>query len=126
MPPDAAPVVLGIEDEARNAALLKAILRAPAFELHLAPTLAAGRAWLGEHRADVILLDRHLPDGDGLDLVRELRAAPGGDDHRILLVTASVLGIDRDAAKLAGCDAFVAKPIRVQGLLEEIRRQLGR
>jgi DNA-binding response OmpR family regulator len=125
MPPDGPPIILGIEDEPRNAALLTAILRPPAFDLHLAPTLAAGRAWLGGHRADVILLDRHLPDGDGLDLVRELRAEAGGDAYRILLVTASVLGIDRAAAELAGCDAFVAKPIRIQGLLEEIRGQLA-
>jgi two-component system KDP operon response regulator KdpE len=126
MPPEATPVILGIEDEPRNAALLKAILRPPAFELQLAASLAEGRAWLAEHTADVILLDRHLPDGDGLSLVRELRAGPNGASHRILLVTASVLGSDRDAAEVAGCDAFVAKPIRIQGLLAEIRRQLGR
>jgi DNA-binding response OmpR family regulator len=126
MPPDGPSVILGIEDEPRNGALLRAILRAPAYELHVAATLGEGRAWLADHAADVILLDRHLPDGDGLGLVRELRAGPDGASHRILLVTASVLGSDREAAEQAGCDAFVAKPIRIQGLLREIRRQLDR
>lgn len=119
-------VILAIEDEPRNAALLRAALRPDSFELHVATSLGDGRAWLAERTPDVILLDRHLPDGDGLDLVRELRAAPGGAAQRILLVTASVLSIDREAATEAGCDAFIAKPINVHGLIEEIRRQLAR
>jgi len=119
-------VILAIEDEPRNAALLRAALRPDSFELHIETSLADGRAWLAERVPGVILLDRHLPDGDALELVRELRAGPHGPAWRILLVTASVLDADREAAAEAGCDAFIAKPINVRGLIEEIRRQLSR
>lgn len=117
-------LILAIEDEPRNSALLRAILVPAGYELHIEPDLRAGRAWLSRHAPDVVLLDRHLPDGDGLDLVREIRAAPGGDGQRILLVSASVLAADRAQADLAGCDGFVPKPIRIRELLEEIGRQL--
>ena len=122
----AIPTILAIEDEPRNGALLHAILKPERYELHVAATLGEGRAWLAGRRADVILLDRHLPDGDGLDLVRELRARKDGASFRIVLVTASVLPTDRDSADLAGADAFLAKPIRISELIAEIDRQLAR
>lgn len=120
------PTILAIEDEPRNGALLRAILKPGRYELVVAENLADGRDWLEEHRPDVLLLDRHLPDGDGLDLVRELRARPDGTSMRIVLVTASVLPSDRDSAELAGADAFIAKPIRISELVAEIDRQLAR
>jgi DNA-binding response OmpR family regulator len=58
-------VVLAVEDEPRNSALLQAIVRAPTYELHLVPTLAAARRWLTVFRPAIVLLDRHLPDGNG-------------------------------------------------------------
>ena len=119
------PVVLAVEDEPRNAALLRAVLKPARYELHLVSTLGEGRAWLADRTPDLVLLDRHLPDGDGLSLVRELRSGDEpGRQVPILLVTASVLPADREAAALAGCDGFISKPIRIVGLLEEIERQL--
>jgi DNA-binding response OmpR family regulator len=119
-------VILAVEDEHRNAALLRAILQPAGYELHVVASLAEGRSWLADHAADLLLLDRHLPDGDSLELVRELRARPGGAAQRVLVVSASVLPRDWEAAAEAGCDAFVPKPISVKGLLAEIRRQLER
>jgi two-component system OmpR family response regulator len=121
-----ATVVLAVEDEPRNAALLQAIIRPPAYELHLVTSLAAARRWLRLCRPSIVLLDRHLPDGDGLDLVSEIRAR--GDERHcpVVLVSASALPSDRIAADVAGCDAFIAKPIRVRGLIEEIERQVAR
>jgi two-component system, cell cycle response regulator DivK len=119
-------VILAIEDEPRNAALLRAVLKPARFELHLVSTLGDGRAWLADHRPDLILLDRHLPDGDGLSLVRELRSGDGPcRGVPVLLVTASVLPSDREAAELAGCDGFVAKPIRIVAILDEIEQHLA-
>jgi CheY-like chemotaxis protein len=120
------PTILAIEDEPRNGALLQAILKPGRFDLYVTGTLTDGRAWLATNTPQLILLDRHLPDGDGLDLVGELRAAPNGKAMRIVLVTASVLPTDRESAALARVDAFVAKPIRIQELLQEIERQLAR
>jgi DNA-binding response OmpR family regulator len=119
-------VVLAVEDEPRNSALLQAIVRAPTYELHLVPTLAAARRWLTVFRPAIVLLDRHLPDGDGLELVAEIRGGRGGGYCPIVLVSASALPSDRIAADVAGCDAFIAKPIRVRELLDEMARQIAR
>jgi len=73
-----APVLLAVEDEPRNAALLQAILSRAGYLLHVAGDLAQARNWLADSSPALVLLDRHLPDGDGLDLIgtiRELRAA---------------------------------------------------
>jgi CheY-like chemotaxis protein len=117
-------LILAVEDEPRNAALLREILRRGGYELHVVENLTLARAWLAERDPDLILLDRHLPDGDGLELVAELRAAPRRRRSSVLLVSASVLPGDRAAAEAAGCDGFVPKPVRIRPLLDEIERQL--
>lgn len=115
-------VVLAVEDEPRNAALLRAILDPSGYELHVTESLAAALEWLADRSADVILLDRHLPDGDGLTLVPGLRGSEAHRRTRIILVSASVLPSDRLAAEQAGCDGFMPKPIRVRELLDELSR----
>jgi len=123
----AAPtIVLAVEDEPRNAALLQAILRPPAYELHLVTSVAGARRWLGTCQPAIVLLDRHLPDGDGLELLPEIRRNDATRHCPVILVSASALPSDRIAADVAGCDAFISKPIRVKPFLEEIERQVAR
>ena len=59
--------ILAVEDEARNAALLRAILGPAGYDLTIAASLAEARAAVGAKTPALVLLDRHLPDGDGLD-----------------------------------------------------------
>ena len=117
-------LLLAVEDEPRNAALLEAILGRAGYELPVAADLAAARAWLATTTPALVLLDRHLPDGDGLELIGTIR----GDDRLrgvpILLVSASVLPRDQSAAMDAGCDGFLAKPVRVKPLIDEVSRLL--
>jgi CheY-like chemotaxis protein len=120
----AAPI-LAIEDEPRNAALLRAILQPAGYTLTTVETLTDARSHLADQPVGLILLDRHLPDGDGLDLASEVKATERLRDVPILLVSASVLPVDREAAEAAGCDGFIDKPIRVDALLDEVRRRIG-
>ena len=113
-------VVLAVEDDARNAALLEAVFGRTPHELVVTSSLAAARAWLAGNAADTILLDRHLGDGDGLSLVPEIRASTANRRAHVVLVTASVMDADRDAAVAAGCDSFLPKPIRIRDLLAEV------
>lgn len=122
--PGGAPI-LAVEDEPRNAALLRAILGPAGYALTIAATLAEARAAVQERTPALVLLDRHLPDGDGLDLARELRASTTTGEVPILLVSASVLPVDRVAAEEAGCAGFIDKPVRVDSLLAEVARHLG-
>jgi two-component system cell cycle response regulator DivK len=118
------PLILAVEDEPRNAALLEAILRRAGYRLHVADELGTARAWLADGSPDLVLLDRHLPDGDGLDLIPEIKSSPRLSEVPILLVSASVLPQDVEAAMAAGCDGFLPKPVRVKPLVDEVRRLL--
>ena len=117
-------LILAVEDEPRNAALLEAILTRAGYRLHVAEELGAARRWLADGAPDLVLLDRHLPDGDGLDLIPEIKATPRLASVPILLVSASVLPQDVEAAMAAGCDGFLPKPVRVKPLVDEVQRLL--
>jgi two-component system cell cycle response regulator DivK len=118
------PLILAVEDEPRNAALLEAILSRAGFRLHVADELGEAREWLAEETPSLVLLDRHLPDGDGLSLIPEIKGSARLHEVPILLVSASVLPHDVEAAMAAGCDGFLAKPVRVKPLVDEVRRLL--
>jgi two-component system cell cycle response regulator DivK len=118
------PLLLAVEDEPRNAALLEAILGRAGYRLHVATGVGEARDFLDESTPALVLLDRHLPDGDGLDLIPEIRGSARLGDVPILLVSASVLPSDVQAAMDAGCDGFLAKPVRVKPLVDEVRRLL--
>ena len=87
-------------------------------------TLAAARAHLAAGTHDLVVLDRGLPDGDGIDWVAELRDA--GDTTPVLVITARdaldarVAGLDR------GADDYLVKPFEPDELLARIRVQLRR
>ncbi len=119
-----APLLLAVEDEPRNAALLQAILGRAGYRLHVATGVSEAREFLDAETPDLVLLDRHLPDGDGLDLIPEIRGSDRLGGVPILLVSASVLPRDVQLAMDAGADGFLAKPVRVKPLVDEVRRLL--
>jgi CheY-like chemotaxis protein len=118
------PLLLAVEDEPRNAALLEAILGRAGYRLHVATGVGEARAFLARETPAMVLLDRHLPDGDGLDLIPEIRGDERLGEVPILLVSASVLPRDVQMAMDAGADGFLAKPVRVKPLVEEVQRLL--
>ena len=122
--PDDAPLLLAVEDEPRNAALLQAILGRAGYRLFVASGVDEAREFLDDETPALVLLDRHLPDGDGLELIPEIRSSDRLGDVPILLVSASVLPRDVEAALAAGADGFLAKPVRVKPLVDEVRRLL--
>lgn len=121
----APPLILAVEDEARNVALLRAVLEPAGYRLAVVGSLADARTWLGEQDPDLVLLDIGLPDGSGLELARELRAAPATSRMPIIVASARVLAADRAATEEAGCDVFLAKPLRMAELLTAIAAHIG-
>ena len=71
---------------------------------------------------DVILLDVNLPDIDGYEVARRLRASTKKDLTHIPIValTANAMKGDAEKALNAGCDAYMSKPINIQTLLENV------
>ena len=121
-----APVILAVEDESRNAALLRAVLEPAGYRLAIVGSLAAAHQWLAHSRPDLVLLDVGLPDGNGLDLARWLRAAEGTANVPILVTSARVLTDDQEAARDAGSDDFLPKPLLPQVLLRSVANWLER
>jgi two-component system KDP operon response regulator KdpE len=126
--------ILLVEDEPLNRTLVKAVLTradtAPVREALVldAPSLAIARDYLAAEDIDLVLLDMNLPDGNGLDLARELASlgVPNGRPRpAVIAVTASVLPQDRTAALEAGCDGFLDKPYAAAELVATVARYLG-
>jgi len=121
--------ILYVEDEELNRTLLRAVLqRAPDPRLRSASllearTLGQARGILTEEAIDLVLLDVRLPDGSGLDLVREIKSRK--PDLGVVVMSASVLPEEREEAVRAGCDAFVAKPYVPGELLATLQRVLS-
>jgi CheY-like chemotaxis protein len=114
--------VLYVEDDPVNIEVMRAVLemRRPSLELQVAATLAEAMARLPSCRPQLLLLDMHLPDGDGDDLLRCLRADPAFADLPVLVVSADAeeQGLSRAAA--AGANGYFAKPIDFNALLAAI------
>jgi two-component system KDP operon response regulator KdpE len=119
------PLVLAVEDDARNAALLRASLVPAGYRLAIVASLTAARSWLADERPDLVLLDAGLPDGSGLDLARELRASPATVAIPIIVASARVMATDVTAAEEVGCNAFLGKPLNLTELLSTIDRYIG-
>lgn len=81
--------ILVIEDNADFAAILETVLRLWGYNIQHYDTLAGGRAALNRMRPAMLILDGQLPDGDGIDLYRELRRGPGTSKLPILLLSVS-------------------------------------
>lgn len=83
------------------------------------------RAVLADWVPDAIVLDLQLPRTDGWELTRELKADPRTRAVAIIVVSACVMPSERAAAKAAGCNAFLNKPVDPMMILEEMRRQVA-
>ena len=122
--------VLLVEDEAPNRALARAVLarstdrRVANIQLLEAPNLARAREILESQHVDLILLDVRLPDGDGLALASELRGLDDKIRPTVVVLSASVLPNERDAALRSGADAFLAKPYHPTDLVSTVARLL--
>jgi two-component system KDP operon response regulator KdpE len=124
--------ILLVEDEELNRTLVKAVLTRAAVaavreaELLDAGSLAVARDKLDLVDVDLVLLDMNLPDGNGLELARELAARPQSASRpAVIAVTASVLPQDRAAALAAGCDGFLDKPYAAADLVAVVAEHLA-
>lgn len=88
------------------------------------PSLAMAREALAEERFDLLILDVNLPDGSGLDLLRQVRAA--GDATPVILLTANDLELDEVTGLEAGADDYITKPFSLAVLRARVNTQLRR
>lgn len=110
--------ILVVEDDFSIRRLLQERLGREGIDVHTAATLADARQALSSLPIDLLLLDLGLPDGEGVQFVRELRRWSA---FPILILSARHLEQDKIAALDAGADDYVVKPFPVGELLARIR-----
>jgi DNA-binding response OmpR family regulator len=120
------PRLLLIDDDARLTTMVVDYLQSNGYEVSTAGTLAAGRERLKQQVYDALLLDLMLPDGDGLDLTRELRADARTRRLPLLMLTARGEPPDRIVGLEIGADDYLPKPFEPRELLARVKALLRR
>jgi two-component system response regulator RegX3 len=115
--------ILLIEDEMAIAEPLSATLREEGFEPVIAGTASAGLEAFRSSRPDVVLLDVVLPDGDGRDVLREIRAV---SRVPVVMLTVRNEELDKVVGLELGADDYVTKPFGAAELIARIRAVLRR
>lgn len=123
MPFDFSPTVLLVEDEPHIRRFVRATLEAENCVVHEAPTFQRGLVEAGTRQADLVVLDLGLPDGDGIDLIREMRT---WTEVPVLVLSARSAEADKIAALDAGADDYLTKPFGVGELVARLRVLLRR
>src|SRR3954447_5670843 len=117
------PRVLFVEDEESISGPFSSALTREGFDPVVAGSLAEARAALAAGLPDLVLLDLMLPDGDGRDLARELRAT---SDVPIIMLTARGTELERVVGLELGADDYVVKPFSGAKLIARMRAVLRR
>jgi len=112
------------EDNVVNQLVAVEQLRALGLEVDVVSTGAEAVQRARAQRYDIILMDLHMPEMDGLEATREIRRLPDHADTPILAMTASAFGEDRSASLEAGMDDHISKPVETRVLVRTLERWL--
>jgi DNA-binding response OmpR family regulator len=116
-------VILCVEDNAQIQLFNKPLLEAKGFTVRPAMTLAGAREILGRETPGLIILDIHLPDGNGLDFLRELRKT---SNVPVIALTNNRAEQDLVTGLASGCDDYITKPYTFPVLYARIEAVLRR
>jgi len=118
--------ILVIEDSPVNMALTVAILENAGHQVSQAEYAIEGIDIARAQQPDLVLMDLYLPDIDGLNATRMLKADSRTAHIPVIALTASSLQSDEDDLHTAGCDGFVTKPLRYKEFLAALDRVVQR
>ncbi|MDO8331363.1 MAG: response regulator [Fluviicoccus sp.] len=112
--------ILVVEDNPVNMKLAVFLLESAGHEVRQSIDAEDGIRVAHEWLPQLILMDVQLPGINGLSATQLLRSDPATQDIRIIALTAFAMSGDREKFKAAGCDGYIAKPIRYQNFLEVV------
>ena len=113
-----APVALLIEDERQIRRFVRMALETEGWNIVEADTMKQGLIDAGTRKPDIVILDLGLPDGNGIDFIRDFR---GWSPVPIIVLSARTSETDKIAALDAGADDYLTKPFGVGELLARVR-----
>lgn len=117
--------ILVVDDNVTNVSMLVSLLEPLGFEVTTAENGREALNRAAENRPDLVLLDLVMPEMDGLETAREIRICRELAETRIIGASATVTDTVRREEFIAVCDDFVAKPIRIDLLLDKIKTELA-
>jgi two-component system, cell cycle response regulator DivK len=119
-----ANTILVVDDNSLNLKLIRILLQGQGYQVRTAGDSIEAFQALHECQPQLILMDIQLPGIDGLELTRRLKADPSTRDIIILGLTAYAMKGDEERIRAAGCDGYIAKPLRYKDFLEVISTHL--
>jgi two-component system KDP operon response regulator KdpE len=120
---ETSPVALIVEDEPQIRRFVRMALEGEGWQVHQSETLRRGLIDAGTRTPDLIILDLGLPDGDGVELIREVRS---WSPVPIIVLSARIDESDKITALDAGADDYLTKPFGIGELLARVRAALRR
>ena len=118
--------ILCIEDHPEMIELVKLILGRRGFEVEGVLGGKEGIKVISQSPPDLILLDLMMPEVDGWEVYRQIKATEGWKDRPVIVITAKAQGIDRVLGlHIAGVDDYIIKPFGPQELIASVERLLG-
>ena len=115
--------VLIVEDDADIRRFVRMALESEGYEVFEADSIKRGLIEAGTRRPELVVVDLGLPDGDGIDLIRDLR---GWSASPVIVLSARSSEADKIAALDAGADDYLVKPFGAGELMARVRAQLRR
>jgi signal transduction histidine kinase/CheY-like chemotaxis protein len=119
--------ILLAEDNVVNQKLALRLLQQMGYRADLASNGIEAIESVERQTYDVVLMDVQMPEMDGLEAARRISAKhPSGERPRIVAMTANAMAGDREMCVAAGMDDYIAKPIRVEALVEALQHTPAR
>ncbi len=119
-----AKVILVVEDDSKSLKLIRDLLQASGYKTIEATDGEQGVDLAKAKKPDLILMDIQMPEMDGLEATRILKADATTRNIPILALTSYAMKGDRERILEAGCDGYLAKPIDIQELLKKVAEHL--
>jgi signal transduction histidine kinase len=117
--------ILYVEDNAANRMLVRQVLEGVGYQVIEATDGLSGIKTAQEANPDLILMDINIPGMDGYEAATRIKSLPELSAVPIIALTAKVMAGDRERALAAGCDGYIAKPIDIDALPNQVAEFLG-